>query len=186
MVVVVVVVSSSVAATTTAATTAAATATVAAATPIAPAATPAAVIEISPLLLIMFITIIIHMNYNNTTELFQNNKVIINENRPSTIHNPLMNLSVSDYNSNKNIIIDKNVTNETINKNLVHDLPYNEDGGSNQKMFERSFYTMPVTNLYNDQTEFAKWLYDTGPTCKENTILCSNTITDRISMGNNS
>ena len=45
---------------------------------------------------------------------------------------------------------------------------------------------MPVTNVYNDQTEFAKWLYDTGPTCKENTINCFDTITDRISMGTNS
>lgn len=140
---------------------------------------------IKPLLLVMFITLIIHMNYSNTKELFQNN-VIITENRTSTVQNPLMNLSVSDYNSNKNIIIDKNVSNKTINENLVHDLPYNEDGGSNQKMFERSFYTMPVTNVNNDQTEFAKWLYDNGPTCKENTILCYDTLPDRLQMGRSS
>ena len=140
---------------------------------------------IKPLLLIMFITIVIYMN-SNDIELFENKKIIVTENRTSTIENPLMNLSVSDYNSNKNIIIDENVSNETINNNLTGDLPYNEDGGSNKKMFERSFYTMPVTNLSNDQTEFAKWLYDNGPTCKENTILCYDTIPDRLQMGRSS
>tara|TARA_B100001175_G_C19491730_1_gene632974 strand:- start:725 stop:1327 length:603 start_codon:yes stop_codon:yes gene_type:complete len=140
---------------------------------------------IKPLLLIMFITIVIYMN-SNDIELFENKKIIVTENRTSTIENPLMNLSVSDYNSNKNIIIDENVSNETINNNLTTDLPYNEDGGSSKKMFERSFYTMPVTNLNNDQTEFAKWLYDNGPTCKENTILCYDTIPDRLQMGRSS
>ena len=140
---------------------------------------------IKPLLLIMFITIVIYMN-SNDIELFENKKIIVTENRTSTIENPLMNLSVSDYNSNKNIIIDENVSNETINDNLTTDLPYNDDGGSNQKMFERSFYTMPVTNLSNDQTEFAKWLYDKGPTCKENTILCYDTLPDRLQMGRSS
>lgn len=140
---------------------------------------------IKPLLLIMFITIVIYMN-SNDIELFENKKIIVTENRTSTIENPLMNLSVSDYNSNKNIIIDENVSNETINDNLTTDLPYNEDGGSSKKMFERSFYTMPVTNLNNDQTEFAKWLYDNGPTCKENTILCYDTIPDRLQMGRSS
>tara|TARA_B110000902_G_C14088516_1_gene505907 strand:+ start:73 stop:672 length:600 start_codon:yes stop_codon:yes gene_type:complete len=138
---------------------------------------------IKPLLLIMFVTIIIYMNYNNNTEFFQNNNVIINENRSSTIQNPLMNLAVSDYNTNKNIIIDKTVTNDIINKNLVNNLPYNEDGGYNQQMFERSFYTMPVTQLANNQTEFAKWCYDNGPTCKENSIVCSNTIVDKLHVG---
>lgn len=140
---------------------------------------------IKPLLLIMFTTIVIYMN-SNDIELFENKKTILTENRTSTIENPLMNLSVSDYNSNKNIIIDENVSNETINNNLIGDLPYNEDGGSNKKMFERSFYTMPVTNLTNDQTEFAKWLYDNGPTCKENTTVCYDTIPDRLQMGRSS
>lgn len=140
---------------------------------------------IKPLLLIMFITIVIYMN-SDSVELFENKKVVITENRTSTTQNPVMNLSVTDYNSNKNIIIDEDVSNETINNNLTNDLPYNEDGGSNKKMFERSFYTMPVTNLNNDQTEFAKWLYDNGPTCKENTILCYDTIPDRLQMGRSS
>ena len=137
---------------------------------------------IKPLLLVCFITIIVY--HNNTKETFKN-KEVVTVTRTCNKNNPVMNLSVMDYGSNKNIKIDKKISNEEINDCIVGDFSY-EDGGSNRKMLERSFYTMPVTNLYNDQTEFAKWLYDKGPTCKENTILCSNTITDRISMGSNS
>ena len=32
---------------------------------------------------------------------------------------------------------------------------------------QREFYTVPSTTLGGDQGGFAKWLYGTGPTCKE-------------------
>ena len=35
---------------------------------------------------------------------------------------------------------------------------------------DRQFYTMPVTDIVNDQTGFAKWLYDRGPTCKQGAV----------------
>lgn len=35
---------------------------------------------------------------------------------------------------------------------------------------QREFYTMPSTQVTNNQTSFAKWLYNTGPTAKEDTI----------------
>ena len=39
---------------------------------------------------------------------------------------------------------------------------------------QRQFYTMPNTQAANEQTEFAKWLYLTPPTCKEgNGLQCS-------------
>tara|TARA_B100001964_G_scaffold243366_1_gene321125 strand:+ start:820 stop:1407 length:588 start_codon:yes stop_codon:yes gene_type:complete len=38
---------------------------------------------------------------------------------------------------------------------------------------QRQFYTMPSTTIPNDQTKFAKWLYGTGPTCKEKTMFCA-------------
>ena len=138
---------------------------------------------IKPLLLVCFITVVVYKN--NNTETFKN-KDVVSISRTCNKNNPVMNLSVMDYGSNKDIKINKNLSNKEINDCIVGDFQYEEDGGSNRKMLERSFYTMPVTNLYNDQTEFAKWLYDKGPTCKENSILCSNTVTDRISMGSNS
>ena len=35
---------------------------------------------------------------------------------------------------------------------------------------DRQFYTMPVTDVVNDQTGFAKWLYDRGPSCKQGAV----------------
>ena len=32
---------------------------------------------------------------------------------------------------------------------------------------------MPSTTLPNNQTEFAKWCYNTGPTCKDQNIQCA-------------
>lgn len=37
---------------------------------------------------------------------------------------------------------------------------------------QRQYYTMPSTTTPNDQTKFAKWCYNTGKTCKEDTIKC--------------
>lgn len=40
---------------------------------------------------------------------------------------------------------------------------------------QREFYTVPSTILGGDQAGFAKWLYGTGPTCKEgNGLSCFN------------
>ena len=32
---------------------------------------------------------------------------------------------------------------------------------------QREYYTMPVTQSFNNQKDFADWLYNTGPTCKD-------------------
>jgi hypothetical protein len=37
---------------------------------------------------------------------------------------------------------------------------------------DRQYYTVPVTTVPNDQTTFARWLYDAGPTCKEDQRRC--------------
>lgn len=139
-----------------------------------------------PLILIIIISLILYYFRDYIKEPFINNEnqeTIKIENRTSTKNNPMMNISVNDYNSKKNIVIDKNITNEEINKNLNQDL-FNDIGDvSSKNMFERNFYTTPINTIPNDQTEFAKWLYDKGPTCKEKTTECINTIPERLSMG---
>jgi hypothetical protein len=37
---------------------------------------------------------------------------------------------------------------------------------------DRQYYTVPVTTVPNDQTAVARWLYDIGPTCKEQQSQC--------------
>ena len=38
---------------------------------------------------------------------------------------------------------------------------------------QRLFYTLPIQTVPNDQTNFANWLYKTGPSCKENSQNCN-------------
>ena len=140
-----------------------------------------------PLILVMVISIILYYikdyiieNYTNlqNIESPKIEKVFVT----STKKNPVMNVNITDYNNNKELIIDKNVSNETINNNLTNNLYDNMGDISNKNMFERQFYTTPNNKIPNDQTEFAKWLYDNGPTCKEKTSECINTIADRVSI----
>ena len=42
----------------------------------------------------------------------------------------------------------------------------------NKRNSQRQYYTMPSTTIPNEQTAFAKWLYLSPPTCKEDTIRC--------------
>ena len=151
-----------------------------------------------PLLLVMVISIVLYYirgyikepyenlvgNHNSSKfqPIIKNSKVeeVI---KTSTPNNPMMNINVMDYNNNKNIKIDETITDEIKDKNLNNDL-FNDIGDmSNKNMLERNFYTNPINTVPNDQTSFAKWLYDSGPTCKENTSVCVNTIPERLSMG---
>lgn len=151
-----------------------------------------------PLLLVMIISIVLYyvrgyiqepyenLVGNQDSSKFQpivkNNKVedVI---KTSTQNNPMMNINVMDYNNNKNIKIDETITEEIKNENLNNGL-FNDIGDmSNKNMLERNFYTNPINTVPNDQTSFAKWLYDSGPTCKETTSACVNTMPERLSMG---
>ena len=42
----------------------------------------------------------------------------------------------------------------------------------NKRNSQRQYYTMPATTIPNEQTSFAKWLYQSPPTCKEDSIRC--------------
>jgi len=151
-----------------------------------------------PLLLVMVISFILYYireyikePYENLVGVQHNKKFEpINKNddvkdiiKTSTPNNPMMNINVMDYNNNKNIKIDETVTNEIMNQNLNNDL-FNDIGDmSNKNMLERNFYTSPINTVPNDQGAFAKWLYDSGPTCKESREVCVNIIPERLSMG---
>ena len=57
-------------------------------------------------------------------------------------------------------------------KNIVenkfnNDLYLDSNDLFNRRNSQRQFYTMPNTSIPNKQGDFAKWLYDRGPTCKE-------------------
>tara|TARA_B100000401_G_scaffold62077_1_gene36595 strand:- start:3858 stop:4499 length:642 start_codon:yes stop_codon:yes gene_type:complete len=93
-----------------------------------------------------------------------------------TVDNPFMNVLLTDYKEgaprgdkeacdfdNKNV---KKSIKEKYDERLFRstdDVFMNNSG-------DRQFYTMPVTDVVNDQTGFAKWLYDRGPTCKQGAV----------------
>ena len=92
-----------------------------------------------------------------------------------TVDNPFMNFNQITSRREKDPApilytkpdIQKDV-NDKFNFNLYKDVGDMYDRNNSQ----REFYTMPVTEAVNKQTEFANWLYNTGPTCKEKTINC--------------
>jgi Family of unknown function (DUF5762) len=66
---------------------------------------------------------------------------------------------------------------------FAHNLYRDADDPFDRRTSSRQFYTMPVTTIPGDQTAFAKWLYGTGPTCKEgNGGRCSIAIHNRVNL----
>lgn len=94
-----------------------------------------------------------------------------------SLSNPMMNLTLADLMNNPDRPAACNIENEIVNDAInlkMDELGINE---SNQlflgdRSAQRAFYTMPVTTAINDQTGFAKWLYPSIPTCKENQENC--------------
>ena len=138
------------------------------------------------------ITLFIITNSNeNIVEKFtlmKQNKIKTIE-RKSTKDNPVMNLSVLDYGKNVNInadLDDKNIDKNIIGKDIDSINKYNYNELSRVNLLRRNFYTMPNTKVPNQQTEFAKSLYDKGPTCKEDTLQCYKNLPDRLQVGRGS
>ena len=93
--------------------------------------------------------------------------------RKPTLENPFMNPLPFDRRDAPGAcdIEDQNVRRsmyQLFNENLYRDV----SDVFHRQASDRQYYTVPVTTFPNDQTEFAKWLYDRGPTCKENQLQC--------------
>lgn len=142
-------------------------------------------------IIVSSLTLFIYFNQKNNMELFFNsydstlnnlNKQVLEQ--PSSIkpttNNPFMNINlITDPKTqppaqeswdNQNV---KEDIEEKFNVNLYKDVS-DLFGKSNS---QRQYYTMPSTTIPNNQTEFAKWCFNTGPTCKENSIYCSSPYT---------
>lgn len=129
---------------------------------------------------ILLITSIFVYNYQeanikNAEKFLDNNNLDIVDNQvcvKPTVDNPFMNPSIYDikYNSNRpNACSINNIDiNKSINDNFYTRL-FRDVGDIYGKMSsERQFYTIPSTTIPNDQTTFGNWLYNRGPSCKEN------------------
>jgi hypothetical protein len=102
--------------------------------------------------------------------------------KPS-IDNPFMNVTMKDYlniDEKTGMVVDrpeacdanipdvKKTVDEFFNNNLFRDV----DDVFGKMNSQRQFYTMPSTTIPNKQDEFARWLYASPKTCKEDQEYC--------------
>ena len=107
-------------------------------------------------------------NQNNNNFENQNNNDIENEDNKSkytnsTKNNPFMNVLLNELSEGDRKpanYCDKNIE-DNFSNNIYSDI----QDIFNRKSSSRQFYTNPVTTSVNDQTNFAKFLYD-KPSCK--------------------
>ena len=115
---------------------------------------------------------------NIPTISYEKNKFYVdNTCKKPTAENPWTNIVFSDYLDAANIPEPCNVQNVKIQnemQNLYNSTIYrNLEDVFERENSQRIFYTVPITTIPNKQTEFANWLYKTGPTCKENSNNCT-------------
>lgn len=138
-------------------------------------------------IIVAAITAFIYFNQKGNIELFFNsydstlnnlNKQILEKPpcvKPTT-NNPFMNINlITDPKTQPPACEswDNKEVQEKIEDKFNHNLFKDVSDLFGKSNSQRQFYTMPSTTVPNNQTEFAKWCYNTGPTCKENSIYCA-------------
>ena len=96
--------------------------------------------------------------------------------RKPTLENPYNNILFSDYTDASNLAEPCNIDEKDVKEmqNLYNSSIYrNIDDVFERENSQRLFYTLPIQTVPNDQTNFANWLYKTGPSCKENSQNCN-------------
>lgn len=107
----------------------------------------------------------------------KNQEYIKNTSRKPTIDNPFTNIVFSDYLDSGNLAEPCNIDDDDIPnqmQNLYNSSIYrNLEDVWERENSQRIFYTVPIQTVPNSQTDFANWLYKTGPSCKDNTQYCT-------------
>lgn len=99
-------------------------------------------------------------------------------------NNPFMNVLMTDYTDKPERKAACGVTEEEIKSMMEENFDFNlykdTDDLFDRNNSQRQFYTTPNTTIPNDQESYAKWLYKSKPTCKEESIQCSRNIHERL------
>ncbi len=109
---------------------------------------------------------------------WEKNELYVKDNcRKPTVENPFTNIVFSDYLDANKLAEPCNSDDPEISnqmQNLYNSSIYrNISDVWERENSQRMFYTVPIQTIPNNQTDFANWLYKTGPTCKENTENCT-------------
>jgi hypothetical protein len=106
-----------------------------------------------------------------------NDELVNSTCRKPTADNPYANIVFSDYLDAGNVASPCNVDDDELPKKSLElynsTIFRNVDDVFERENSQRLFYTLPINTVPNKQTEFARWLYDTGPRCKEDTSKCT-------------
>jgi hypothetical protein len=102
-------------------------------------------------------------------------EVVQGECSKPSINNPFMNINQITDNKQKPPACkyyDKPKVASEVEKDFEYNLYRDVSDLYNKRNSQRQYYTMPSTTIPNEQTSFAKWLYLSPPTCKEDSIRC--------------
>lgn len=132
-------------------------------------------------IIVGFATFILYNKNKKTIEKFEveNNEVCV---KPS-YNNPFMNYNIIT-DDRKRPAGCQSYDNTTIKRDIEDKFSFNlyrdvsDLYGKNNS--QRQYYQMPSTTMPNKQTEFAKWCFNTGPTCKEKGMYCATPYNDNI------
>lgn len=93
---------------------------------------------------------------------------------PPTRNNPFMNVLMSEWTDNPNRppACEYNGVKDDIEENFSFNLYRDIDDLFDKNNSQRQFYTCPITTIPNDQTSYARWLYEVPSTCKEEQENC--------------
>lgn len=102
-----------------------------------------------------------------------------------TQNNPFMNPNITDINTDN--IKTCSIENDGIQKsmkNIFYSNIFRDSSDLYDKsLLERNFYTVPSTSIPNDSDILAQWLYNRGPSCKENNgYKCYNNLYNNIKL----
>ena len=131
------------------------------------------------LFIIVLASLFTYMKYKRNIENFESNCGCDDIQKPirPTADNPFMNINlITDTNKDLDkapVSYNKPELKKKIDKAFGETLYKDVSDLYGKRNSQRNFYTMPSTTIPNQQTSFAKWLYQTGPTCKEEGIKCA-------------
>ena len=110
-----------------------------------------------------------HISIPNEKYSNENDTVVIDNKKctTSTFHNPFMNPSVYDRANNPDKPEACNFEKVDMNSKFYEGVFRSTNDHYDKESSLRQFYTMPSTSTPNHQNEFANWLYNEGPSCKE-------------------
>jgi hypothetical protein len=90
-------------------------------------------------------------------------------------NNPFMNVTINEIadNPTRPPACEYDTVKHEIDENFYHNL-YQDVGNAvfGKNNSQRQYFTMPYTTIPNDQSSFARWLYDVPLTCKEDSQNC--------------